>query len=163
MVTYKIFAAAAAMMMIAVSAAAVMAEVVHGAPGSVKAAVPAAEAVSAAKSEKAEVSSGSMGATVRDAAPVERGGYVDEYPGHPVYPPPLPHPYPVYHGKGKGKKGYRAYNGRGSPANAASGDVEASVHDAAPVERGGYGYPVYPHYPPRPYPVYYGKGKGRKY
>jgi hypothetical protein len=161
--SFNIFATAAAMMMIAVSAAAVMAEVAHGASGSVKAAVPAAEAVSAANSEKAELASGSMRATVRDAAPVQRGGYADEYPGHPVYPPPVPHPYPVYHGKGKAKKGYRAYNGRGSPVNAASVDVEASVHDAAPVQRGDYGYPVYPHYPPHPYPVYYGKGKGRKY
>jgi hypothetical protein len=103
-----------------------------------------------------------MGAIVRGAAPVERGCYIVEYPGHPVYPPPLPHPYTVYHGKGKGKKGYRAYS-RGSAVNAAFGGVEASVHNAAPVERGGYGYAVYPDYLPHPHPVYYGKGKGRKY
>jgi hypothetical protein len=42
MVSYKIFATAASIMMIAGSAAAVMAEVAQGAPGSLKAAVPAA-------------------------------------------------------------------------------------------------------------------------
>jgi hypothetical protein len=89
---------------------------------------------------------------------VQRGGY-----GYPVYSHYPPYPYPVYYGKGKGKEEYRAYNGRGSPVNAASRDVEASVHDAAPVQRRGYGYPVHPHYPRYPYPVYYGKGKGRKY
>jgi hypothetical protein len=153
MVSFKIFVAAIAMTLVAVSAAAVKADVAQAAaPGSEKIAVHAAAPAVAGSSDKANIAADGKPSSVHDAAPVGRGG--GGYPGY--YPP-----YPVYYGKGKGKGKYkyRAYNGQESGANVASGDMDASVHDAAPVGRGGYGggYPGY--YPP--YPVYYGKGKGK--
>jgi hypothetical protein len=157
MLSSKMFAVVTAMMIAVVSAAAVKADLAQAAAPVVdKAAVHAAASGAAETSEKAKIASNGMDSSVHDAAPVERGGY-GGYPYYPWYPP-----YPVYYGKGKGKGKwrYRAYNADESGANVASGDMEASVHVAAPVERGGYGgYPYYPRYPP--YPVYYGKGKGK--
>jgi hypothetical protein len=73
-----------------------------------------------------------------------------------------PLPYLLGKGKGKGKMWYGAYDGLEFADNVASSDMEASVHDVALVQLGGYGvgYPEYPYHPPYPvhHSIYRSKG-----
>jgi hypothetical protein len=142
MLSFKMFAAVMAMMIVAVSAAAVNSDLAQAASIGAKEAVHAAASGVSETSEKADIAATGMASSMHDAARVERGGY-GGYPYHPWYPP-----YPVYYGKGKGKDKWknRAYNVRESGDIVVSGDMEASVHDSTPVERGGYGgYPAETH------------------